>query len=51
MISNTAFAGPLDAKKLYKRFAKIRQSTDQHGLGLSIVKQIAEVSNIQVGYS
>ncbi len=49
-ISNTAIAGPLDSGKLFKRFSKTGQLTDQHGLGLSIIKQIAEVSNIQVDY-
>jgi signal transduction histidine kinase len=49
-ISNTAYLGPLDTETLFKRFSKTGQSTDQHGLGLSIVKQIAEVSRMQVNY-
>lgn len=49
-ISNTAHSGPLDDEKLFKRFSKAGQSTDQHGLGLSIVKQITEVSGMQVTY-
>ena len=50
-ISNTARSGPLDAEKLFKRFSKMDQSTDQHGLGLSIIKQITEVSHMQVTYA
>jgi signal transduction histidine kinase len=49
-ISNSAHAGPLDDEKLFKRFSKAGQATDQHGLGLSIVKQITEVSGMQVTY-
>ena len=41
---------PLDPGKLFKRFSKGGQSTDQHGLGLSIIKQITEVSGKQVSY-
>jgi len=49
-ISNTASDGPLDPEKLFKRFSIAGQSTDQHGLGLSIIKQITEVSNSRVSY-
>jgi signal transduction histidine kinase len=49
-ISNTANNGALDPDKLFKRFSKAGQDTDQHGLGLSIVKQITEVSNKTVSY-
>ena len=49
-ISNSASDGPLDPDKLFKRFSKGGQATDQHGLGLSIIKQIADVSNSQVSY-
>jgi signal transduction histidine kinase len=49
-ISNTASNGPLDPEKLFKRFSKGGQSTDQHGLGLSIVQQIVEVSGKQISY-
>ena len=50
-VSNAAGSGPLDDKKLFKRFSKAGQSTDQHGLGLSIVKQIADVSNLRLTYA
>jgi signal transduction histidine kinase len=49
-ISNTAANGPLDEEKLFKRFSKVGQLTDHHGLGLSIVKQIADVSGMKVSY-
>ncbi len=49
-ISNSASNGPLDPEKLFKRFSKGGQATDQHGLGLSIVKQITEVSGKRVAY-
>lgn len=49
-ISNTANNGALDPGKLFKRFSKAGQLTDQHGLGLSIIKQIAKVSNKTVSY-
>ncbi len=49
-ISNTASNGPLDPDKLFKRFSKAGQSTDQHGLGLSIVLQIGEVSGHKISY-
>ena len=49
-ISNTAAGGSLDSGKLFQRFSKGGQATDQYGLGLSIVRQIADVSGIQVDY-
>ena len=49
-ISNTAVDGPLDEEKLFKRFSKVGQTTDHHGLGLSIVKQIADVSGMNISY-
>jgi signal transduction histidine kinase len=50
IISNTASNGSLDPGKLFKRFSKAGQSTDQHGLGLSIIRQIVEVSGWKVSY-
>lgn len=49
-ISNTAAGGPLDKEKLFKRFSRVGQTTDHHGLGLSIVKQIADVSGMTISY-
>ena len=50
IMSNSASAGPLDPSKLFLRFSKGGQVTDQYGLGLSIVRQIAEVSGIGLSY-
>ena len=50
VISNTASGGPLDPEKLFQRFSKGGQTTDQHGLGLSIVQQIGEVSGKRISY-
>jgi signal transduction histidine kinase len=50
IMSNSAASGPLDPKKLFQRFSKGGQATDQYGLGLSIIRQIAEVSQIRVDY-
>jgi len=49
-ISNLAANGPLDQEKLFKRFSKLGQTTDQHGLGLSIVKQISDVAAKPISY-
>ncbi|HEV3224233.1 MAG TPA: HAMP domain-containing sensor histidine kinase [Puia sp.] len=49
-ISNDASGGALDATKLFLRFSKGGQSTDQYGLGLSIVQQIVEVSGKRISY-
>jgi signal transduction histidine kinase len=49
-IRNTAANGPLDESRLFNRFYKGGQSSDQHGLGLSIVKQICDVSGFRVAY-
>jgi signal transduction histidine kinase len=49
-ISNTASNGPLNPEKLFQRFSKGGQPTDQHGLGLSIIRQITDVSGKTVRY-
>ncbi len=49
-ISNDASGGALDTGKLFQRFSKGGQSTDQYGLGLSIVQQIIEVSGKRISY-
>src|SRR5450631_3365254 len=49
-MSNTAAGSSLDTGKLFQRFSKGGQATDQYGLGLSIIRQIAEVSGHQVDY-
>lgn len=50
IVSNDPASGPLDREKIFQRFSKGGQITDQHGLGLSIVYQIGEVSGITVLY-
>jgi signal transduction histidine kinase len=49
-ISNSAYNDALDPEKLFKRFSKAGQHTDQHGLGLSIIKQITDVSGRTISY-
>ena len=50
IMSNTASGGSLDSGKLFQRFSKGGQATDQYGLGLSIIRQITDVTGIEVGY-
>lgn len=50
VLRNTAAGGPLDESRLFNRFYKGGQSSDQHGLGLSIVKQICDVSGFRIAY-
>jgi signal transduction histidine kinase len=49
-ITNSSNYGPLDEEKLFKRFSRVGQTTDNYGLGLSIIKQIADVSGMQATY-
>lgn len=49
-ISNTGNAGSLDTDKLFSRFYKTTASNDSCGLGLSIIKQICEVSGCTIAY-
>jgi signal transduction histidine kinase len=51
VISNAGLPVPLDASRLYHRFYKAAQYSSGNGLGLSIVKQICDVSSITPGYS
>ena len=50
IVSNSAENGSLDPMKLFNRFYKGEKSTEHHGLGLSIVKQICLVSGFSIGY-
>ncbi|MEP6677058.1 MAG: HAMP domain-containing sensor histidine kinase [Ferruginibacter sp.] len=50
-ISNTAVAGSLNNARLFHRFYKEGPSPEQHGLGLSIVKQICEAYGYNILYS
>ena len=49
-ISNTGHSGPLDEKRLFTRFYKESINSNSNGLGLSIIKQIAKVSSINIDY-
>lgn len=49
-ISNTAQSGSLDATRIFNRFYKGGQASDEYGLGLSIVYQICQVSGFTVQY-
>lgn len=51
IISNTGTTQSLDASQLFTRFYKQSAGSDNHGLGLSIVKQICEVSHCNISYS
>jgi signal transduction histidine kinase len=51
IISNTGADGALDEHQLFTRFYKASPSSDNNGLGLSIVRQICEVSGFRVEYN
>jgi len=50
-IANTAKLNELDSKKLFSRFYKEAQHSKHNGLGLSIVKQICDHSDLGITYS
>jgi len=50
IFTNSSINGPLDTTKLFNRFYKGEQSPGNHGLGLSIVKQICLVSGFSIEY-
>lgn len=49
-ISNTGGPQALNEQLLFTRFYKAESANENHGLGLSIVKQICEVSGCSTGY-
>jgi signal transduction histidine kinase len=51
IISNSGSTVSLDQDRIFRRFYKDEQHTTQHGLGLAIIKQIAEQSGISVSYN
>ncbi len=51
VVENTAAAGELDRKKIFRRFYKEEQTTQSNGLGLSIVKEICDLLGIRISYS
>ncbi|CAN5749976.1 HAMP domain-containing sensor histidine kinase [soil metagenome] len=51
LISNKGVAHALDTTQLFTRFYKEGAANENHGLGLSIVKQICEVSDCSITYA
>ena len=49
-ISNTGIFTPLDPSRVFTRFYKGEQNTGHNGLGLSIIKQICEVTSLVPAY-
>jgi len=50
-VSNTGSDVSLDQNKIFNRFYKPSQSRDDNGLGLSIIKQICEASDLLASYN
>ncbi len=50
MVGNTSLITALDENKLFTRFYNPGKAVSSTGLGLSIVKQICQVSEFEVGY-
>ncbi len=50
-IKNTGQPVPLDETRMYQRFYKVSLGDENNGLGLSIVKQICDLSGITSSYS
>jgi signal transduction histidine kinase len=50
-VSNTGLSNSLDNEKIFKRFYKYTQHSESNGLGLSIIKQICDVSGINISYT
>lgn len=50
-ITNTGLSNPLDENLLFTRFYKTNADSESNGLGLSIVKQICNVSACTIAYS
>jgi signal transduction histidine kinase len=49
-VRNTASGSSLNQGRVFKRFYKKEQHSEHNGLGLSIIKQICDVSDITPGY-
>jgi signal transduction histidine kinase len=50
-IKNTGRPDPLDETRMFQRFYKVSLEDENNGLGLSIVKQICDLSGISSSYS
>ncbi len=48
---NSGRATPLQIKNLFKRFSKSHTSSDGNGLGLTIIKKIAELNHWEISYT
>ena len=51
VVINTGTASALNRERLFTRFYKETVSNENTGLGLSVVKQICDVSNITINYA
>jgi signal transduction histidine kinase len=51
IVANTSPHSELDHSRLFTRFYKPAPHNENNGLGLSIIKQICEVSGFQISYS
>ena len=51
VIKNTSHQPALEQQKIFKRFYKPSQSGNSNGLGLSIIKQICDVSGFVIHYN
>ena len=50
-VSNSSLQKALDPRRLYSRFYKQEGTGSQNGLGLSVIKQICDVSGFKIDYS
>jgi signal transduction histidine kinase len=50
VVSNTGNEEPIDPSRIYTRFYKQRQHSINNGLGLAIIKQICDHSQIKISY-
>ncbi|TDE29282.1 HAMP domain-containing histidine kinase [Flavobacterium ranwuense] len=51
LFSNTGLSKSLETAKLFERFSKVNPSSKGNGLGLSIIKKIAENNNWEISYN
>lgn len=51
IFSNTGNVKPLNTNTLFSRFSKLNPSEQGSGLGLSIIKKIADINNWKITYS
>jgi len=51
VFSNSGPSGPLNSDKLFNRFSKANPSAQGTGLGLSLIKKIADINNWTIQYT